>query len=107
VGVPLKGLLGCLGQWLEALPAPRHVQPVSCQHAVLIQRLEVEAAALARFVQKQANQQWGGSARDAPPRPIIAFHVGERRHKRAEHRWAQIPQASRHHATCYTAQYVV
>src|SRR5262249_53437874 len=52
VGVTLKWLLGFLVQCFAALPDHLHVQPVSCQHDVLIQRLEVEADELASFVQK-------------------------------------------------------
>jgi IS1 family transposase len=44
---------------------------------------------------------------DAKTRQIIAFHVGDRSHKSAEHLWAKIPQAYRQHATFYTDQYVV
>ena len=57
VGVGLKWLLGFLVQCFAALPDHLHVQPVSCQRDVLIQRLEVEADELASFVQKKANKQ--------------------------------------------------
>ena len=77
VGVTLKWLLGFLVQCFAALPDHLHVQPVSCQHDVLIQRLEVEADELASFVQKKANKQWVWIAMDAKTRQIIAFHVGE------------------------------
>jgi insertion element IS1 protein InsB len=107
VGVSLKWLLGFLGQCFAALPDHLHVQPVSCQHDVLIQRLEVEADELASFVQKKANKQWVWIAMDAKTRQIIAFHVGDRSHKSAEQLWAKIPQAYRQHATFYTDQYVV
>ena len=50
VGVTLKWLLGFLVQCFEALPDHLHVQPVTCTHNVLIQRLEVEADELASFV---------------------------------------------------------
>ena len=43
VGVTLKWLLSFLVQCFEALPDHLHVRPISCQHDVLIQRLEVEA----------------------------------------------------------------
>jgi IS1 family transposase len=89
------------------LPDPLHVHPVSCQHDVLIQRLEVEADALASFVQKKADKQWVWIAMDAKPRQIMAFHVGDRSHTSAEHLWAKIPPAYRQHATFYTDQYVV
>ena len=107
VGVPLKGLLGFLVQCLAALPDPRHVQPVSCPHAGLSQRLAVAADALARCVPQQANQPWSWSAVDAKTRQIIAFHVGDRSHTSAEHLWAKIPQVYRPHAPFYTDQYVV
>jgi insertion element IS1 protein InsB len=43
VGVTLKWLLGFLVQCFETLPDHLHVQPVTCQHNVMVQRLEVEA----------------------------------------------------------------
>src|SRR5215831_14915082 len=64
VGVTLKWLLGFLVQCLAALPAHLPVHPVSCQHEVLSQRLEVESEELASLVQKKANQQWVWIARD-------------------------------------------
>lgn len=107
VGVTLKWLLGFLVQCFAALPDHLHVQPVSCQHDVLIQRLEVEADEMASFVQKKANKQWIWIAMDATTRQIIAFHVGDRSHTSAEQLWAKMPQAYRQHATFYTDQYVV
>jgi len=44
---------------------------------------------------------------DATTRQIIAFHVGDRSHKRAAPLGATRPQAYRQHATVYTDQYVV
>ncbi len=55
VGVKLKWLLGFLVQCYEALPDHLHVQPISCQRNVLMQRLEVEADEMGSFVQKKAN----------------------------------------------------
>jgi len=107
VGVTLKWLLGFLVQCFAALPDHLHVHPVSCQHDVLIQRLEGEADELASFVQKKADKQWVWIAMDAKPRQIIAFRVGDRSHTSAEHLWAKIPPAYRQHATFYTDQYVV
>src|ERR671930_701969 len=107
VGVTLKWLLGFLVQCFAALPAHLHVQPVSCQHDVLIQRLEVEADELASFVQKKANKQWVWIAMDAKSRQIIAFHVGDRSHTSAEQLWAKLPPSYRQHATFYTDQYVL
>ena len=99
--------MGFLVQCFEALPDHLYVQPVSCTHEVLIQRLEVEADALASFVQKKAHKQWVWIALDAKTRQIIAFHVGDRSHTSAEHLWAKIPPAYRQRATFYTDQYVV
>jgi insertion element IS1 protein InsB len=106
-GVPRKWLWGFLVQCFEALPDHLPVQPVSCQQDVLIQRLAVEADELASFVPKKAHKQWGWIAMEAKTRQIIALHVGDRRHTRAEHRWAKMPPAYRQHATFYPDQYVV
>src|SRR5262245_32892373 len=107
VGVSIRWLMGFIVARFAALPDHLHVQPVSCTRDVLIQRLEVEADALASFVQKKANKQWVWIAMDAKTHQIIAFHVGDRSHTSAEHLWAKIPQAYRQHATFYTDQYVV
>jgi insertion element IS1 protein InsB len=95
-----------LVQCCEALPDHLHVQPISCQHDVLMQRLEVEADAMASFVKKKANKQWIWIAMDATTRQVIAFHVGNRGRKCAKRLWAKIPEAYRQHATFYTDQYV-
>jgi insertion element IS1 protein InsB len=57
VGVNLKWLLGFLVQCFEALPDHLHVQPITCQQDVLIQRLEVEADEMSSFIYKKANKQ--------------------------------------------------
>jgi insertion element IS1 protein InsB len=107
VGVNLKWLLGFLVQCFEALPDHLHVQPITCQQDVLVQRLEVEADEMASFVQKKAHKQWIWIALDAKSRQVIAFHVGDRSRKSAKRLWAKIPAAYRQHATFYTDQYVV
>ena len=107
VRVTLTWLLGFLVQCFAALPDHLHVHPVSCQHDVLIQRLEVEADEMASFVQQKANKQWIWIAMDAKSRQIIAFHVGDRSHTSAEPLWAKMPHAYRQHATFYTDQYIV
>ena len=61
VGVTLKWLLGFLVQCFAALPGHLHVQPVSCQHDVLIQRLEVEADEMASFVHSTSAHRYQGS----------------------------------------------
>ena len=106
VRVTLTWLLGFLVQCFAALPDHLHVHPVSCQHDVLIQRLEVEADEMASFVQQKANKQWIWIAMDAKSRQIIAFHVGDRSHTSAEPLWAKMPHAYRQHATFYTDQYI-
>jgi insertion element IS1 protein InsB len=54
-----RALIECLlVECFEALPDHLHVQPVTCKHNVMIQRLEVEADEMASFVQKKANKQW-------------------------------------------------
>jgi insertion element IS1 protein InsB len=107
VGVGLKWLLGFIVNRFEALPDHLHVQPISCNQDVMIQRLEVEADAMASFVQNKANKQWIWLAMDAKTRQIIAFYVGDRSRKSFKKLWAMIPKAYRQHATFYTDQYVV
>ena len=107
VGVTLKRLLGVLVQCFEALPDHLHAQPIACHQEVMIQRLEVEADAMASFVQKKANKQWIWIAMDAKTRQVLALHVGDRSRQSARHLWAKIPKVYRKHATFYTDQYVV
>ena len=107
VGVGLKWLLGFIVHCFEALPDHLHVQPISCNPDVMIQRLEVEADEMASFVQKKANKQWIWLAMDVKTRQIIAFHVGDRSRKSAKKLWAKIPKAYREQATFHTDQYVV
>jgi insertion element IS1 protein InsB len=107
VGVNLKWLLGFLVQCVEALPDHLHVQPITCQQDVLIQRFEAEADEMASVVKKKAHKQWIWIALDAKSRQVIGFHVGDRSRKRAKRLWAKIPEAYRQHATFYTDQYVV
>jgi insertion element IS1 protein InsB len=84
-----------------------HVQPITGSADIMIQRLEVEAEEMSSFVQKKANKHWIGLAMDTKTRQIMAFHVGDRRRKRARRLWAKIPEAYRQQATFYTDQYVV
>jgi insertion element IS1 protein InsB len=106
MGVTLKWLLGFLVECFEALPDHLHVQPVTCKHNVMIQRLEAEADEVASFVKKKANKQWIWIAMDAKSRQVIAFRVGDRSRRSAKRLWAKIPAAYRRHATFYTDQYV-
>ena len=107
VGVGLKWLLGFLVQRVKALPEHLHVQPVTCDGSVMMPRLEVEADDLSSFGQTKANKPWMWMAMDARSRQVMAFHVGDRRRRRAKRLWAKIPQVYRQQATFYTDQYVV
>jgi hypothetical protein len=68
-------LAGFLVQCVEALPNHLHVQPITGRGNVMRRRLEVEADAMASFVQKKANKQWSWIAMDARSRQVIAFHI--------------------------------
>jgi IS1 family transposase len=46
---------------------------------MMTRRLEVEADAMASFVQMKAHTQWRGIAMDATTRPVMACHVGDRK----------------------------
>ena len=107
VGVGLKWLLGFIIHCFEALPDHLHVQPITCNADIMIQRLEVEADEMSSFVQKKANKQWIWLAMDTKTRQIIAFHIGDRSRKSARRLWAKIPEAYRQQAMFYTDQYVV
>jgi insertion element IS1 protein InsB len=106
-GVGLKWLLDFIVHCFEALPDHLHVQPITCNVDIMIQRLEVEADAMSSFVQKKANKQWIWLVMDAKTRQIIAFHIGNRSRKSARRLWAKIPEAYRQQAMFYTDQYVV
>ena len=82
-----------------------HVQLPGAPKAVTLRRLDAEAAGVCSFVRKQINKQWLWLAMDTPTRQILAFHVGDRRRKSAEHLRAKIPVAYREQATFHTDQY--
>jgi len=86
----------------EALPDHLHVQPLTSNAAVMIQRLEVEADEMSSFVQKKANKQWIWLAMDTQKRQIIAFHVGDRSRNSVRRLWAKIPEMYRQQAMFYT-----
>jgi len=93
VGVTRQWLWGLLGQGFEAVPEPLPVQPVSCPHEVLSQRLEVQGEALASCGQKKAHTPWAWIALAARTRQIMAFPVGDRSPTRAASLWAKRPHA--------------
>jgi hypothetical protein len=93
VGVGLKWLLGFLVQCYKARPAHLNAQAVPCNGAVMMQRLEMAVAAMARFVPKKGHKQWIWLAMDARSRQVIAFHVGDRSRQSAKRLWAKMPAA--------------
>jgi insertion element IS1 protein InsB len=107
VGVGLKWLRGFLVHCVEALPDQLHVQPITGNADIMLQRLEVEADEMRRFVQKKANKHWIWLAMDVKTRQVLAFHVGDRSRRSAKRLWTKIPEAYRQQAMFYTDQYVV
>jgi hypothetical protein len=69
----LKWLLGFLVEGFEALLDHLHVQPVTCEHNVMIQRLEVETDDMASFVPKKVNAQCVWLAMDAMSRQVMSI----------------------------------
>ena len=65
--------------WPDHLPG----QPMASPPAGIRGRLEAEAEARWRVVTQQTNSPWGWMAMDQQPRPILVFHIGERRRERA------------------------
>jgi len=61
-GITRQGLLGLLGQGVEALAAPLPVQPLPGPGPGRLRHLAVEAEARASWVQQQAHQPGLGSA---------------------------------------------
>jgi len=107
VGGTRKWVVGFLVQCFAALPDHLHGQPGRGTQDVMLQRLAVEADAMASFVQQKAHTPWVWLAMDAKSRQIIAFHGGDRSRRSATRRWAKSPHAYRQHATLYTDQSVV
>jgi insertion element IS1 protein InsB len=72
---------------------------------VIVQQLYVEADEVCSYMGKKANKQWRWMAMETKTRQIMAFHVGDRRRKRAEQLWTKIPVADRELGTCFTDRY--
>ena len=68
---------------------------------------EAEADELGSLVEKKANKPGMWIAMDAKTRQMIAFHVGDRRRKRAEALWAKMLEVDQQHATCHPDPYEV
>jgi insertion element IS1 protein InsB len=105
VGVSIRWLMDFMSACFTALPDHLYVQPVTSPHAVIIQRLDVEADEMCSFVEKKANTPWLWLAMDTTMRQVIAFHIGDRSRQSAAQLWANIPAAYREQATFYTDQY--
>ena len=95
VGVSLRWLIDFLVARFAALPDHLHVLPVVAPREVLIGRLEVQADAMGSFVATKAQKQWVWIAMDTQTRQILAFHVGDRSHARAQQVWANLPAVYR------------
>ena len=107
VGVRMRWLMHCIVPCFATLPDHLHGWPVASPRDVRIGRLEVEADEMGGCVQHKANKQWVWLAMDKQTRPIMAFHIGDRSHARAQQWWANVLAAYREQATFYTAQYAV
>jgi insertion element IS1 protein InsB len=105
VGVSIRWLMDFVSARLTAVPDHLSVQPATSPHAVIIQRLDVEADEMCSFVEKQANKPWLWLAMDATTRQVMAFHGGDRSRKSVAQLWPNIPVASREQAIWYTDQY--
>jgi len=93
-GVGLPGLVPLLGERVPAAPAPRSVEPVGGLPPGMRPRREAELAALGRLVGQTAPRHGGGSALEAPTRPVRACQVGDRRGQSAPAGWEQRPAVS-------------
>jgi insertion element IS1 protein InsB len=105
VGVSSRWLIDFVSARFPALPDHLSVQPLTSPHAVIIQRLDVEADEMGSCVEKKANKQWLGLAMATTTRPVIAFHMGDRSRQSAAQLWANIPAAYRAQATFDTDHY--
>ena len=99
VGVSSRWLRDCRVARFQALPEQLPGPPMASPRDVLIGRLEAEADELGSFGKQQPHRPWGWMAIDRQRRPIIAFHVGDRRRERARQRWANLQEVSRRPAT--------
>jgi hypothetical protein len=87
-----------------ACPDHLHAQSPPWPPAVVMARLEAEADEMWSVVQKKANNQGIWIARDATPRQIIAFHVGDRRRESGKELGAKRPMVYREQAKFDTDQ---
>jgi hypothetical protein len=80
----LSYLVSCFEPVLDHL----HIQTITCNTHIMIQRLEVEVGEMSRFVQKNANKKCIWIAIDTKNIQVIAFHISDRRCKSA---WRSLP----------------
>jgi IS1 family transposase len=105
MGVGLQGLLQFMVERFQAAPEHPHVKQSGGTPALILPRREAELAELWSLVGKTANRHWVWSAMDATTRPVLAFHVGDRRGQSAQALWEKIPAVYREHAVFYTDHY--
>jgi insertion element IS1 protein InsB len=82
-----------------------HIPLLGSPSDVIVQQLYVEADEVCSYMGKKANKQWRWMAMETKTRQIMAFHVGDRRRKRAEQLWTKIPVADCELGTCFTDRY--
>jgi hypothetical protein len=100
-------LFGVLVQGIKAWPDPLHVPLLTGHGDVMRPRLAVAAAERSRVIRRKAHKPWSWIAMAAAPRHVLALPVGARSRKRAQRRWANIPQADRQPAPFDTEPSVV
>jgi hypothetical protein len=104
VGGGLQWCLGWLVPCVEAWPEHVQVQPRTGHPDVMRQRLQGEADAPRRLVQKKAHTPWRGRAMDVKSRQVMAFPAGDRRRKSAKGLGAKRPVVDREPAIFDPAQ---
>jgi insertion element IS1 protein InsB len=105
VSVSLDWLLTFLVSLYGELPDHLNVSLEHTDNHIIIQRLEVEADELLRFVGNKKNKQWLWLALDIKMKQVIAFYVGDRSKRSARKLGKALPAAYKQDAVFYTDQY--